>query len=339
MSVSFENIFCERDECHHNVPAHPNDGPCTKCTCVGFYSSSQYYDPLREYYGRKIIDVHVDFVSELDVGKYLLCSFPAMSKKFVMEKKAHIDKFWTDLARDKPELAKSVNQKIDLYNKLGKSAVEGNLTSEESKIIIKLCHDEAVRDGSIDLLKSMTLSSFTTGFREFIRAILIIIYKIEIKHMKKQTFDQVYINKKCSKISELDIKKMATKFYKQWGLNLEQELDYEQFVEFFYRRNIFVHNKGLPDEQYRKKTGYSGPNSKLELTNVYLSELISVLRRYSDLIYDYFLEKELGLINITKKGNAHHIDLTKKGNAWQMALTKKGNVWQMALTKNANLDK
>ena len=108
----------------------------------------------------------------------------------------------------------------------------------------------------------------------------------------------------------MDIKKMIVKFAKQWSLNLKMDVNFEQFTEFFYRRNVFIHNNGFPDQWYRDMTGNKGSNEKLELSDDYLLQLIEVFSSYSDTIYEYFLEKECSMVNITKKGNSHHIDGT-----------------------------
>jgi len=41
--------------------------------------------------------------------------------------------------------------------------------------------------------------------------------------------------------------------------------------------------------------------------------LIDILEKYSNLVYEFFIEKELDMVNINKKGNSHHIDLTQTG--------------------------
>ena len=63
--MPFDDIFCDRDGCHHNVPDHPDDGICVKCDCVGFFSKNKYHDPIAENYLKKIVDTHVAFTSEL----------------------------------------------------------------------------------------------------------------------------------------------------------------------------------------------------------------------------------------------------------------------------------
>ena len=46
--MPFENTFCDREGCGHNVPDHPNDEHCLKCDCVGFFAKDISRDPLGE---------------------------------------------------------------------------------------------------------------------------------------------------------------------------------------------------------------------------------------------------------------------------------------------------
>jgi len=311
--MPFENTFCNRDGCGHNVPDHPNDGPCLKCNCVGFFSDHGYRDPLADYYVQKIIDIHVAFKNDLDAARHMIDDFPVMASKFFQEKQKEVDEFWKKLANEKPELASRVNEKIQLFNQYGREGIK-KLDKEESEIITKLTHDGANRDRSLEFMKIMILSFLTTRFREFVRELLNMIYEIEFKHKgKHQSLKRSELQSEAFKISELDIKKMSKKLAEEWKLQLDDNKNFDQFTEFFYRRNAFIHSNGYPDQKYREKTGFQGSYDKLELTKDYLSQLVDTFFAYSETINEFFLEKECGVVNITKKGNSHHIDLTKGG--------------------------
>jgi len=210
-----------------------------------------------------------------------------------------------------PELAKRISQKIKLFNKYGKNGFK-KLEKDETPIVLKLTHDGANRDKSLIFMKEMILSFLITQFREFIRELLILIFEIEFKYKGKHKSMKIpELESEAFNISEMDTKKMIDELTKKWKLKLNTQKDFKKFTEFFYRRNAYTHAKGFPDERYRKKTGYEGPNNKLDLTNEYLLNLIEVFSFFSDLINEHFLEKECHMVNINKKGNSHHIDLTK----------------------------
>jgi len=84
--MPFEDTFCDRDGCHHNVPDHHNDGSCIKCRCVGFFAKSVHRDSISEHYLKKIVDTHIAFTSELDTAKHLVQDFPTMAEWFFQQK-------------------------------------------------------------------------------------------------------------------------------------------------------------------------------------------------------------------------------------------------------------
>ena len=311
--MPFEDTFCDREGCRHNVPDHPKDGPCQKCDCVGFFRNNVNGDPLGMFYAQKIIDIHVAFKNDLDTAKHLVNDFPSMASEFFQKKDIDTEAFWDKLATEKPDLANRVNQKIQLFNQYGREGM-GRLDGDEADIVIKLSHDGANYERELIFMDIMILSFLTTRFREFVRELLILIFEMEFKHKKKHTsLKHEELEKKAYNISELDIKKMLKEFLKEWNLDLSTHKNYNQFTEFFYRRNVFIHNNGFPNPKYRDKTGYKGPDDKLDITKDYLLQLIDVFLLYADIIYEDFIQKECGMVNITKKGNSHHIDLRETG--------------------------
>lgn len=89
--------------------------------------------------------------------------------------------------------------------------------------------------------------------------------------------------------SDIDIlgKYLSDKF----GLKLNKRSDWKQFKEYFYRRNITVHNYGYPNATYIHKTGYKGPIDWLEIDNNYLEEAFRNFESYSNEIHSFFSGK------------------------------------------------
>ena len=307
--MPFENTFCDRGGCHHNVPDHPNNGKCVKCDCVGFFSKNNYRDSLTEHYLKKIVDTHVAFNSELDTGRHFIQDFPIMAEWFFQQKDKKTKEFWKKLVQENPSLSENVNKKIQEFNKSRVYDSNSKLSKEESEVIHRLCFDGSNRDQSLVFVKTLILLLFTTRFREFIKEILTIVIEIQFRK-RKEDLDQESVKKKIDGYG-WNMKKMMNTLANKWKLILQKESDYKQFLEIFYRRDIFVHNRGFPDVKYRELSGYSGPDEEIKLTDDYLIELLSILKKYSDLVYEYFIEKELDMVNINKKGNSHHIDLTQ----------------------------
>jgi hypothetical protein len=73
-----------------------------------------------------------------------------------------------------------------------------------------------------------------------------------------------------------DIEEVNGFFKRRFGLEIQKFTDWEHFVERFYRRNAIVHSSGKADKIYRSKTGYSGIEERLTVSQGYLSESISM---------------------------------------------------------------
>ncbi len=142
--MPFENTFCDRGGCHHNVPDHPNDGKCVKCDCVGFFSKNNYRDSLTEHYLKKIVDTHVAFNSELDTGRHFIQDFPIMVEWFFQQKDKKTKEFWKKLVQENPSLSENVNKKIQEFNKSGVYDSNSKLSKEESEVIPGIVPDHLV---------------------------------------------------------------------------------------------------------------------------------------------------------------------------------------------------
>ena len=134
--------FCERIKCKHSVDDHPNDGPCTKCECVGFYRNFKVDDPLAKKYIQLIIDSHTKFNGVLDMASHLNENFPNMAKIFYDSKKVEEDIFWKQLVKEDYDLAKKVKTVIENFNKFGRTALEETSTKINAAIS-KLSHNGA----------------------------------------------------------------------------------------------------------------------------------------------------------------------------------------------------
>jgi hypothetical protein len=119
----------------------------------------------------------------------------------------------------------------------------------------------------------------------------------EIREYIKRKFgtDISQIDEKSSK-QILDYVKTALKLEKCEPVN------WDNFKERFYRRNIIVHNLGMPNKLYRQKTGYQGKNEVLKVSMAYLLESLSLFCQISINIGLAF-EKKMQKAGITQDGN------------------------------------
>lgn len=52
----------------------------------------------------------------------------------------------------------------------------------------------------------------------------------------------------------------------------DKPYNWVDFKERFYRRNVIIHNSGIPNKIYRQKTGYQGNNEALRVSTNYLND-------------------------------------------------------------------
>jgi hypothetical protein len=93
-------------------------------------------------------------------------------------------------------------------------------------------------------------------------------------------------------IVESDIEELNKHLEKRFHLCLSKRQDWPKFKEFFYRRNIVVHNYCVPDSTYIAKTKFKGEkNYSLEIDNTYINEAFSIFENYADQIAHFFGKK------------------------------------------------
>jgi hypothetical protein len=89
-----------------------------------------------------------------------------------------------------------------------------------------------------------------------------------------------YIKKKfgidISKINDEYTKEIEDYTKRSLKLGSFEPVNWNNFKERFYRRNIIIHNLGMPNKLYKQKTGYQGKNEALEVSMEYLLESINI---------------------------------------------------------------
>lgn len=311
MTYSFG--VCQREGCSHSHEEHTNNQNCEKCGCVGFFRDSKITNPLQDQYIQKVIDLKTKFGNILDTTEHLNGDFPLMAKSFFKEKENKNNEFWVKLTKENRSLAKEANEVISAYEKSGRMALEGR-SHDILEVITKLTHHGANYQLSLNFMHEMILGHLVVMFRVFVKDVSKIMFERDEKskeNWKKLSDDEKETQARF--LAENHIRDIAKQLNKNFGLKLKLEEDFDEFAEYFYRRDLFVHNQGFPSQTYKDRTSYSGPDIQLKLDNDYIKNMICLLRKYSEIIEEYCLEKYMYVVNINKKGNVTHIDLIKDG--------------------------
>lgn len=152
-------------------------------------------------------------------------------------------------------------------------------------------HSQTYQRYFIRLIRNMSLIYLVADYEAFLQRMLKISFlkKPEILKtcQKNVTYEELLnyqniddvkeliIEKELSIINE-DIETVSQYFEEKFNLKISEFVDWKNFKERFYRRNIILHNLGMPNRLYRLKTGYKGKNRLMVVSKRYLGESIDL---------------------------------------------------------------
>ncbi len=159
----------------------------------------------------------------------------------------------------------------------------------------------------------MSLVFLVTVFKEYLQRVLTITFKKRPEALKScqknLSYEELVILNDISKVRETiieketaivneDIEIIRGYIQKKFGLdiskimtaevaqklgklssalfNVNKPYEWTNFKERFYRRNLIIHNSGIPNKVYRQKTGYDGDYEALRVSKEYLDESIAL---------------------------------------------------------------
>jgi hypothetical protein len=197
----------------------------------------------------------------------------------------------------------------------------------KNKFLRNMCESIDLMQSS-DLVRNMSLVYLVAVFENFIQRVLLISFRKKPETLrtcqknlnyeellKFSNIDEVregiiekeimvvnediedirkYIKKRFGiEISEFveDSEKIQQFIKMKLGIEISKAFNWNEFKERFYRRNLLIHNSGMPNKLYRQKTGYKGENECLKVSMEYLIESISLFSQISMNIGLAFEEK------------------------------------------------
>ena len=166
---------------------------------------------------------------------------------------------------------------------------------------------ENVRRASMEMI----LVYLVIVFEEYITNILTALFRRRpsiLKSSKKSiTYEEAFKHRNLSELltaigrvevesrTGSDIEDFGKYLRDMFNFEIMDRQDWKQFKEYFYRRNIIVHNSGYPDSLYFEKTGYKVPKNGvvdwLEVDKNYLHGALNMFETYSDEIRQLFYNK------------------------------------------------
>lgn len=267
----------------------------------------------QEYFLKQYTDIHSKFTSVLDLIEHLNQNFPKMADTHLHNQDNELEKYLIELKKQDQSTYDEATTALKKFES-GQGYDLNKMSKKSLDTFIKLIDNKAIRQASQTFIREMALIHIITTFNEFLKDTLAIAFSLGDKTKNAwKTMSDDDKEKTVTHLVEHDIKEAAVELRKNFDLDLKKQNDWEDFAECFYRRHVFIHNRGFPSQKYRDRTHYSGNNTKLEINRDYLIKVIPIFKKYSDLIEEYFIEKQLFMVNVTKKSNIINVDLTKGG--------------------------
>ena len=189
--------------------------------------------------------------------------------------------------------------------------------NSKNKFLRNMCESIDLMQSS-ELVRNMSLVYLIAVFENFLQRVLLISFRKKPETLrtcqknlnyeellKYSNIDEVregIIEKEITMVNE-DIEDIRKYIKKKFGIEISQFVEesekiqqytkmklgieiskafsWNEFKERFYRRNLLIHNSGMPNKLYRQKTGYKGENVRLNVSMEYLIESISLFSQIS----------------------------------------------------------
>lgn len=156
-------------------------------------------------------------------------------------------------------------------------------------------------------IRDMSLVYLVAEFESFIQNILRISFwkkpEILMSCQKSVTFEELLksndiddlkqriIEKEILSVVNQDIVEINTCFKQEFNTDLSKFVDWKQFKERFYRRNILIHNSGMTNRLYRLKTGYKGKDKRMTVSQRYLNDSTKLFDKMASKTSEHFRKK------------------------------------------------
>jgi len=168
--------------------------------------------------------------------------------------------------------------------------VDEDLSTNAKKIMSDLAHRHLYNYIMSMNICEMGVVSLVAFFEHFLREILGIVFKVKPEQLKSGQKDfsneelfkfqstaelkEAIIDSKTRSILRDDIDDVSDYLKKTFKYDITKNKRWFELRECIYRRNVIIHNNGVPDEIYSQKTNYSGPDYRLNTNDEYLGKCL-----------------------------------------------------------------
>ncbi len=261
---------------------------------------------LRQFLGRSQVSFMIDVFLVRDFNKILpqtLKEYDKMAAKKIKNKFEKLDR-------------KGKREYHEVMSKLIHGTKITTIKFKDQKVDTLFVHiviPSMIRRNLHTYVREMGVVYIVAKFEDFMSTILTAVfshkpdlmkfsqksisYEELFNHNTVESLRKMIIEKEVRTLINENIDDIKEYFVARFSFDLSQEKDWDEFKEIFYRRNVIIHNNGYPNDLYRKRTGYEGPNQRLDVDDDYLNKAVDLFTKYSEMLKDFFVEKFGGQVN------------------------------------------
>lgn len=256
------------------------------------------------------------FKHDLQFLKYLNEELSQSVKKMI---KIELKEIGKEIKKSDKEVKKELKMFIDFLDellkilktdkkRLGFSKKITIKNPKVEKLILKILKPFSLGEESIRFIRDMSLIYLISSFEGFLLRVFTNVISNDPRILKskekKITYEEILSYKNLNQIRKMimykeindiingGIDNIDSYLQKTFKLNLSRKKDWRKFRERFYRRNVIIHNRGIVNEFYRKKTNYKGKKRKLIVSKKYMKDSIDLFDKFSKIIYNHFKSKQ-----------------------------------------------
>jgi hypothetical protein len=180
-------------------------------------------------------------------------------------------------------------------------------SNETVKLLMKFADGRMFEYRGTTFIRDMSLVYLIAAYESFLAHILSILFEGRpeiLKSTRKALTTEELImckdirtvirrisEREVELVNHQDVEETRMYFKDRLGVDLRRFTNWREFSERFYRRNIIVHNSGMTNEIYRRKTGYKGKDKHVGVSQAYLTESIQLFESTARKISEHFQAK------------------------------------------------
>ncbi|RKR72096.1 hypothetical protein [Marinobacter nauticus] len=201
---------------------------------------------------------------------------------------------------------KELERLSDFFNRMADDDVKNEKLTIKSEMVSKLFVQVAIPIKHKSFLTEMTLSYLVAHqeamLKDYLHCILVnrksllkskssITYQDVLSYTSMKSLIAHLAQKEVDQLGFGSIDDVERYFSSKMNINLSNFEKWDDIVEASFRRNIFIHNKGVANEKYCKAVGVEKLGKRLSVDLDYVMSISDNLISFNEFCFNLFVEK------------------------------------------------